>query len=85
MKKLTKQDLSELLGGTILLASVAGDAVNKNTVAGCRCYYNDKPSATNQNTVDFCMCQCVWASALQDSVTSVQQPNVISVNQLFLK
>ncbi|MDR2980069.1 MAG: hypothetical protein LBV02_06500 [Bacteroidales bacterium] len=57
MKKLTQKELEQLIGG--VSSGSNDDVINKNTTDGCRCYFNNTPSAViNTNSVDKCYCHC---------------------------
>lgn len=56
MKKLNKNELSELKGGVV--TGRPGDANNNNSTAGCYCIYNNNSVTTNTNSTDGCKCVC---------------------------
>jgi len=43
---LTNEEMSELIGG-VASQGMTGDVVNKNSVEGCGCFYNNTPQVTN--------------------------------------
>lgn len=57
MKRLTQKELKQLIGGASSVSN--DDVINKNKTDGCRCYFNNTPSAIiNANSVDKCYCHC---------------------------
>ena len=57
MKKLSKKESNQLLGGET--THYDGDVKNTNGTNGCKCIYDNSPSAiTNINSVDQCVCKC---------------------------
>jgi len=61
MKKieLTKDEMTLLIGGLLSLAKLQDDILNKNSIAGCNCTYNNRATITNDNSVDSCRCTCI--------------------------
>jgi len=45
---LTNEEMNELVGGVAPQGTTAGDVVNKNSVNGCICYFNNTPQVTNE-------------------------------------
>lgn len=56
MKKLTKKEKSELIGGVASSSSL--NATNTNSVANCSCTFNDTGVTINDNKVTDCSCTC---------------------------
>ena len=61
--KLTKEELNELVGGSVDVDEVVvlnpDDIINKNSYWGCTCTYKNTSAISNENTVTNCTCQCV--------------------------
>ncbi|MDR2145362.1 MAG: hypothetical protein LBE91_02745 [Tannerella sp.] len=60
-KKLTKEELKNLVGGFVVLSAraVDTDVKNSNGYLGCVCTYNNQGAIDNSNTVQGCRCECI--------------------------
>jgi len=59
--KLTKEELSELVGGFVEIEEEQGrgvDIVNKNKEFGCLCTFKNQQTISNENEVFGCECRC---------------------------
>jgi hypothetical protein len=64
VQKLTQEELSELVGGVETGTVEPPSVVNTNNTATCVCtYYNAPQSISNNNSVDGCLCKCVFKSS----------------------
>ena len=60
-KKLTKEELSQLLGGLVggNGNSLCEDVENRNHGNKCKCTYNNTSNTTNVNVGEDCCCTCI--------------------------
>jgi len=57
---LSKEELGELVGGSVVGQDEKPTIINKNGHKDCICHYNNASYVSNDNTVGGCTCWCEY-------------------------